>query len=159
MVGGLDTLLEGVLLGGVYALFAVGLSLIFGIMRLVNLALGRTYFIEGRVATGRRLGRKIGFPTVNVDPAKLFKRCPHHGGATLRRGDIGRYVSDAIPRDRWHGARGRDDLRALLAEHIDDGCANAFRAARNERAASFKFEVEVHGMIPERVNTGTEAAR
>lgn len=44
-----------------------------GAMHLVNLALGRTYFIEGRVATGRRLGRKIGFPTVNVDPAnELF---------------------------------------------------------------------------------------
>ena len=44
-----------------------------GAIRSVNLALGRTYFIEGRVATGRRLGRKIGFPTVNVDPAnELF---------------------------------------------------------------------------------------
>src|ERR1700684_4411657 len=40
MVDGLDTLLEGVLLGGVYALVAVGLSLIFGIIRLVNLAHG-----------------------------------------------------------------------------------------------------------------------
>src|SRR5665213_2568070 len=40
MAGGLDVLLEGVLLGGVYALFADGLSLIFGIMRLVNLAHG-----------------------------------------------------------------------------------------------------------------------
>jgi riboflavin kinase/FMN adenylyltransferase len=40
-----------------------------GAMRTVSLALGRTYFIDGRVATGRRLGRKIGFPTVNVDPA------------------------------------------------------------------------------------------
>jgi riboflavin kinase/FMN adenylyltransferase len=39
-----------------------------GTMRTVGLALGRTYFIDGRVATGRRLGRKIGFPTVNVDP-------------------------------------------------------------------------------------------
>jgi riboflavin kinase/FMN adenylyltransferase len=40
-----------------------------GAMHLVTLALGRTYFVDGRVATGRRLGRKIGFPTVNVDPA------------------------------------------------------------------------------------------
>lgn len=40
-----------------------------GTMRTVELALGRTYFLDGRVATGRRLGRKIGFPTVNVDPA------------------------------------------------------------------------------------------
>jgi len=39
-----------------------------GAMRTVAMALGRTYFIDGRVATGRRLGRKIGFPTVNVDP-------------------------------------------------------------------------------------------
>src|SRR5439155_12094986 len=29
----------------------------------------RTYFIDGRVATGRKLGRKIGFPTVNMDPS------------------------------------------------------------------------------------------
>ena len=44
-----------------------------GAMRAVALALGRTYFIDGRVVTGRRLGRKIGFPTVNIDPAnELF---------------------------------------------------------------------------------------
>lgn len=36
----LDTFLQGVLLGGLYALFAAGLSLVFGIMRLVNLAHG-----------------------------------------------------------------------------------------------------------------------
>ena len=36
----LGTVFEGVLLGGLYALFAAGLSLVFGIMRLVNLAHG-----------------------------------------------------------------------------------------------------------------------
>jgi branched-chain amino acid transport system permease protein len=36
----LDTIVQGVLLGGLYALFATGLSLVFGIMRLVNLAHG-----------------------------------------------------------------------------------------------------------------------
>lgn len=36
----LNTLLQGVLLGGLYAMFAVGLSLMFGIMRLVNIAHG-----------------------------------------------------------------------------------------------------------------------
>ncbi len=35
-----DTIAQGVLLGGLYALFAAGLSLVFGIMRLVNLAHG-----------------------------------------------------------------------------------------------------------------------
>lgn len=40
MTGLLDTIVQGVLLGGLYALFAAGLSLVFGIMRLVNLAHG-----------------------------------------------------------------------------------------------------------------------
>jgi branched-chain amino acid transport system permease protein len=35
-----DTIVQGILLGGLYALYATGLSLIFGIMRLVNLAHG-----------------------------------------------------------------------------------------------------------------------
>ncbi|MGD0719931.1 MAG: branched-chain amino acid ABC transporter permease [Roseiarcus sp.] len=40
MSGIFDTILQGVLLGGLYALFAAGLALIFGVMRLVNLAHG-----------------------------------------------------------------------------------------------------------------------
>ena len=40
MLSWLDAILQGVLLGGLYALFAAGLSLMFGIMRLVNLAHG-----------------------------------------------------------------------------------------------------------------------
>lgn len=40
MLSWIDAILQGVLLGGLYALFAAGLSLMFGIMRLVNLAHG-----------------------------------------------------------------------------------------------------------------------
>ena len=36
----LNVILQGVLIGGLYALFAAGLSLIFGVMRLVNIAHG-----------------------------------------------------------------------------------------------------------------------
>lgn len=36
----LDALVQGILLGGLYAIFAAGLSLLFGVMRLVNLAHG-----------------------------------------------------------------------------------------------------------------------
>lgn len=36
----LDPLLQGILLGGLYTIFAVGLSLIFGVMKLVNIAHG-----------------------------------------------------------------------------------------------------------------------
>lgn len=40
MIEWLGVLLQGVLLGGLYALFAAGLSLMFGVMRLVNIAHG-----------------------------------------------------------------------------------------------------------------------
>ncbi|MGC1357988.1 MAG: branched-chain amino acid ABC transporter permease [Xanthobacteraceae bacterium] len=39
-MGWIDTIIQGVLLGGLYSLYATGLSVIFGIMRLVNLAHG-----------------------------------------------------------------------------------------------------------------------
>ena len=40
MISWLDIIVQGILVGGFYALFATGLSLIFGVMRLVNLAHG-----------------------------------------------------------------------------------------------------------------------
>lgn len=40
MVPYIDAIIQGVLLGGLYALFAAGLSLVFGVMRLVNIAHG-----------------------------------------------------------------------------------------------------------------------
>ena len=40
MIEWVNALVQGILLGGLYALFAAGLSLIFGVMRLVNIAHG-----------------------------------------------------------------------------------------------------------------------
>src|SRR5690242_12306574 len=40
MMDWLNIVLQGVLVGGLYAMFAAGLSLIFGVMRLVNIAHG-----------------------------------------------------------------------------------------------------------------------
>jgi branched-chain amino acid transport system permease protein len=40
VIAALDTLIQGLLLGALYALFAAGLSLSFGVMRLVNIAHG-----------------------------------------------------------------------------------------------------------------------
>ena len=40
MIDWVGTIVQGILLGGLYALFAAGLSLIFGVMRLVNIAHG-----------------------------------------------------------------------------------------------------------------------
>ncbi|HXK54329.1 MAG TPA: branched-chain amino acid ABC transporter permease, partial [Hyphomicrobiales bacterium] len=36
----INAVIQGILLGGIYALFAAGLSLIFGVTRLVNIAHG-----------------------------------------------------------------------------------------------------------------------
>ena len=50
-----NAVLQGVLLGGLYALFAAGLSLIFGVMRLVNIAHGDFIVLAaflGLVVTG-----------------------------------------------------------------------------------------------------------
>jgi len=44
------TIVQGVLLGGLYALFATGLSLIFGVMRLVNIAHGDLIILASFIA-------------------------------------------------------------------------------------------------------------
>ncbi len=43
----LDTVIQGLLLGGLYALFALGLSLMFGVMRLTNIAHGDFIVLAG----------------------------------------------------------------------------------------------------------------
>jgi branched-chain amino acid transport system permease protein len=45
-----NAILQGVLVGGLYALFAAGLSLIFGVMRLVNIAHGDLIVLAGYIA-------------------------------------------------------------------------------------------------------------
>lgn len=49
-----------------------------GNMELVETLLGRPYFIAGSVKHGKALGRKLGFPTMNIFPAKE-KMLPPNG--------------------------------------------------------------------------------
>ena len=48
----IDALLQGLMLGGLYALFAAGLSLMFGVMRLVNVAHGDFIVLSAFVVVG-----------------------------------------------------------------------------------------------------------
>ena len=54
----LNSILQGVLVGGLYAMFAAGLSLIFGVMRLVNIAHGDLVVLAAYLAlvTAQTLG-------------------------------------------------------------------------------------------------------
>jgi branched-chain amino acid transport system permease protein len=61
MLGWIDTLLQGILLGGLYSLYATGLSVIFGIMRLVNLAHGDLIVLAAFLILG---ATSLGVPLV-----------------------------------------------------------------------------------------------
>jgi len=47
-----NAIIQGVLTGGLYALFACGLSLMFGVMKVVNLAHGDLAVVAGYIAVG-----------------------------------------------------------------------------------------------------------
>jgi branched-chain amino acid transport system permease protein len=60
VLGWIDTVLQGTLLGGLYALFAMGQSLIFGVMRLTNVAHGDFIILAAFVAFAAAAGLEIG---------------------------------------------------------------------------------------------------
>ena len=45
-----NIIIQGVLIGGLYAMFAAGLALIFGVMRLVNIAHGDLIVLAAYIA-------------------------------------------------------------------------------------------------------------
>jgi len=74
MINLIDTLIQGILLGGVYALFATGLSLSFGIMRFVNIAHG-DFIVAGAYAALALIGLFPMYPITTlivVVPALAF---------------------------------------------------------------------------------------
>jgi branched-chain amino acid transport system permease protein len=66
MIGLVQTLSNGIVIGGTYALMAVGLTLIFGFMKLVNFAHGELYMLGAYFAytfvVGLGLPFAVGFP-------------------------------------------------------------------------------------------------
>lgn len=66
VAGWMDTILQGVLLGGLYALFATGLALVFGVMRLVNLAHGDLIILSAYLVMAA--AQATGLPLITAFP-------------------------------------------------------------------------------------------
>src|SRR3954464_1533526 len=88
----LNTILQGILLGGLYAMFAAGLSLIFGVMRLVNIAHGDLIVLAAYVAlvATQTLGISPLLSLVIVVPVMAVI------GYVLQRGLLNRTLGDDL---------------------------------------------------------------
>jgi len=93
----LDTLIQGLLLGGLYALFALGLSLMFGVMRLTNTAQGDFIVLAG-------------FAVIAVAPLVAQSTI----GATLLVLPLAFAAGYALQRWVLNGTLGRDPLPSLV---------------------------------------------
>jgi branched-chain amino acid transport system permease protein len=88
----LNVILQGVLIGGLYAMFAAGLSLIFGVMRLVNIAHGDLIVLAAYVAL-------LVTQALGVDPlTSLLLVVPIMAiiGYALQRGLLNRTLGDDL---------------------------------------------------------------
>jgi branched-chain amino acid transport system permease protein len=87
-----NVILQGVLIGGLYAMFAAGLSLIFGVMRLVNIAHGDLIVLAAYVAL-------MVTQTLGIDPLTcLLLVTPIMAviGYALQRGLLNRTLGDDL---------------------------------------------------------------
>jgi branched-chain amino acid transport system permease protein len=91
-MGWINVILQGVLIGGLYAMFAAGLSLIFGVMRLVNIAHGDLIVLAAYIALMVTQG-------LGVDPlTSLLLVVPVMAaiGYALQRGLLNRTLGDDL---------------------------------------------------------------
>lgn len=88
----LNVILQGVLTGGLYAMFAAGLSLIFGVMRLVNIAHGDLTVLAAYIAlmASAALGINPLLSLIVVVPAMALI------GYVLQRGLLNRTIGDDL---------------------------------------------------------------
>jgi branched-chain amino acid transport system permease protein len=130
-----NVVLQGVLIGGLYAMFAAGLSLIFGVMRLVNIAHGDLIVLAAYISLMATLG-------FGVDPlASLVVVVPAMAaiGYGLQRGLLNRTLGD-------------DLLPPLLVTFglsiiIQNGLLELF-TADSRRLQAGQIEVETFQLLP-----------
>src|SRR5882762_4235521 len=101
MLSFIDTILQGILLGGLYALFALSQSLLFGVMRLTNTAHGDLSSVGAFGASWLSLA--IGLPAAAAPWAALLLLLPLSFGAGY-----------ALQRFVLNGTLGRDPLPSLV---------------------------------------------
>jgi len=104
MRAAVDILVQGLLLGGLYALFALGQSLMFGVMRLTNTAQGDFIVLGafGAIAALVALGPLVPAPQLALVLAGLLLLPAAYGaGYALQRGVL-------------NGTLGRDPLPSLV---------------------------------------------
>ncbi|MDO9411021.1 MAG: branched-chain amino acid ABC transporter permease [Pseudolabrys sp.] len=92
MTGWFNVILQGVLIGGLYAMFAAGLSLIFGVMRLVNIAHGDLIVLAAYIAL-------MATTSLGLDPlTSLIIVVPAMAliGYALQRGLLNRTLGDDL---------------------------------------------------------------
>jgi len=91
----IDTLVQGLMLGGLYALFAMGLALMFGVMRLVNIAHGDCIVLAAFVAIGLALALPGAGPALLL---AMVLPLMFAAGYVLQRGVLNRTLGkDILP--------------------------------------------------------------
>ncbi|MDF3838234.1 branched-chain amino acid ABC transporter permease [Cupriavidus basilensis] len=97
MMGWIDVIVQGILLGGLYALYASGLSLIFGVMRLVNVAHGDLIVLAAFLAFAIRIpGAETSFSSLLLTVPFMFA------------------IGYVLQRALLNGAMGANVLRPML---------------------------------------------
>src|SRR5882762_4250477 len=101
MLSFIDTILQGILLGGLYALFALSQSLLFGVMRLTNTAHG-DFIVLGAFAASS-LALALGLPAQLAPWVALLVLLP-----------VGFAAGYALSRVVLNGTLGKDPLPSLV---------------------------------------------
>lgn len=82
-------------------------ALLDGRLKEANDYLGYDYFLKGHVTGGRRIGKKIGFPTANIEVTDAYKLIPRDGVYAIR----------ATVNGKWHNGMLNIGYRPTVDSH------------------------------------------
>ena len=84
-MGWIDTVVQGILLGGLFALFALGLAVIYGVMKLINIAHGDFIVLGAYLSLGIIAATGLHpIPCTRISSARR-PPSPTSSAATIRR--------------------------------------------------------------------------